>query len=152
MSSLTETQYLKLKPSDKGTHYLWKYVFYLYRFVRWTRCIWWAIENNYLLVYKFFELYSWINSYNQKIKQKWSSVQKITCVTAIADKKMISVLCVFWVLCSPPQFAVQIKYFLQLHSIFSRNPQRKRKKTNQKLHVNKAVLQIWLVKDIWNIF
>ena len=30
-------------------------MFYLYGFVRWTKCIWWALENNYLLVYKIFE-------------------------------------------------------------------------------------------------
>ena len=37
-----------------------------------------------------------------EIKQKLSSIQKITCITAIADKK-ISLLCVSGVLCFPPQ-------------------------------------------------
>ena len=57
VSSLTEIQYLQIDPSEKGTHtnkIMMLEMFYLYGFVRWTKCIWWAIENNYLLVYKFF--------------------------------------------------------------------------------------------------
>ena len=42
---------------------------------------------------------------HSKIKQKSSSVQKITSISAIADKK-ISVLCVSGILCSPPQSTV----------------------------------------------
>ena len=68
-----------------------------------------------------------------EIKQKLPLVQKITCITAIADKKIISLFCVSEVLCSPPQPTVQIKWFLQLGSIFSWNQYRKRKKTNQQL-------------------
>ena len=30
-------------------------MFYLYGFLRWTKCIWWALENNYLLVDNLFE-------------------------------------------------------------------------------------------------
>ena len=67
-----------------------------------------------------------------EIKQKLSSVQKITCITAIADNKIISVVYVSWVPCSPPQ----IKFFLQLGTIFSWNSQQKRKKANQQLYVN----------------
>ena len=44
-----------------------------------------------------------------KIKQKLSLVQKITCITAIANKKIISVFYVSGVLFSPPQLVVQIK-------------------------------------------
>ena len=44
-----------------------------------------------------------------EINQTLSSVPKITCITAIADKKIICVFCVSGVLSSPPQSAVQIK-------------------------------------------
>ena len=46
-----------------------------------------------------------------EIKQELSSVQKITCITAIAiaDKKIKSTSCLFGVLYSPHQSAVQIK-------------------------------------------
>ena len=46
-----------------------------------------------------------------EIKHKWSSVQKLNynCITAIADKKIISSFCVSRVLCSPTHSAVQIK-------------------------------------------
>ena len=71
-----------------------------------------------------------------EIKQKLFSVQKTTCITAIADKKIISVLYVSGVLCASPHSVVLIKQFLQLGSIFSRNPQLKRKKPNQQLHLN----------------
>ena len=43
-----------------------------------------------------------------------ASGQKITCITATADKKIISVFCVSGVMCSLPQSAVQMKWFLQL--------------------------------------
>ena len=78
-----------------------------------------------------------LNEYLQpEIKQKPSSVQKITCVTAIANKRTISVFCVSGVLCSLPQSAVQIKQFPHLVSIFSWNQKPKRKKANQQLYVN----------------
>ena len=44
-----------------------------------------------------------------EIKQKLSPVQKITSITATADKKIISVFCVFKVLSSPLQSAAQIE-------------------------------------------
>ena len=44
-----------------------------------------------------------------EIKQKLSSVQKITCITANNDNKIISLLYVFGVLFSLTQSAVQIK-------------------------------------------
>ena len=37
----------------KGTHASESMILkmsYLYGFIRWTKCIWWAIKNNYLLV------------------------------------------------------------------------------------------------------
>ena len=84
-------------------------MFYLYGFVRWTRCIWWALENNYLLVYKLSECaVEWIPTIRNKA-DKWSSVEKFTCITAIADKKIINVFFVTGVLCSLPQSAVQLK-------------------------------------------
>ena len=131
MSSLTEIRYLQIKPSEKGTHTndnMMLEVFCLNGFVRWTKCIWWTKENNYLLACKLFEFaVEWIPA--TRIKQKLSSVQKITRIIAIADKKIISVFCVSGVLRSAPQYFVQIKWFLQLGSIFSCNRQRKRKKS-----------------------
>ena len=83
-------------------------MFYLHGFVRWTKCIWWAIENCYIFVYKLLEFaVEWISI--TRIKQELSSVQKIICIITITDKKMISVFCVSGVLCFPPQPAVQIK-------------------------------------------
>ena len=43
-----------------------------------------------------------------EIKQKLSSIQKITRNTTITHKKIISVFCVSEVFCSPPPSAVQI--------------------------------------------
>ena len=52
---------MQIEPSGKGTNSnenlmlgikcLYGYVKYVYRFVRRTKCIWWAIGNNYLHVY-----------------------------------------------------------------------------------------------------
>ena len=83
-------------------------MFYLCGFVRWTKCIWWAIENYYLLVYLLFEFAAeWFRAVRNKAEL--SPVLKITCITAIADKKIISVFCVSGILFSPLQSAVQIK-------------------------------------------
>ena len=71
---------------------------YLYGFVRWRKCIWWTIENNYLPVYKLFEFaVEWIPLIRNK--EVLSSVQKFTFITAIADKKITMVYCVFCVFC-----------------------------------------------------
>ena len=75
-------------------------MFYMREFVRWTKCIWWAIENHYLHVYKFFEFV--VNEFLQsEITQKLSSVQKIICITAIADEKIRSLFRVSGLLFSP---------------------------------------------------
>ena len=70
VSSLTKNQYLQIEPGQKGTHTnenMMLKIFYLYGFLRGTKCTWWALENNYWLVYKLFECaVEWINSYNQK--------------------------------------------------------------------------------------
>ena len=66
-------------------------------------------------------------------KAEITSFQKVTCITVIDDKKIENAFCVSRVLYSSPQFPVQIKYFLQTGSIFSWNPQRKRKNANQHL-------------------
>ena len=79
-------------------------IFYLYGYVRWKKTIWWAMENNYLRVYKLFEFaVEWIPAMGNKVEIIF------TCITAIADKKIMSVFCVSEVLCSPSQSAVQIK-------------------------------------------
>ena len=70
MSSLTEIQYLQTEPSEQGTHTngsMMLKMFYLYGFGRWTKGIWWAIENNYLLIYKRFEFaVEWILAIRDK--------------------------------------------------------------------------------------
>ena len=56
--SLTKIQYLQIEPSKKRTltnESLMLKMFYLCEFIRWAKYIQWAIENNYLLVYKLFE-------------------------------------------------------------------------------------------------
>ena len=60
-------------------------------------------------MYKIFEFaVEWIPAIRNKAEIIFSS--KITCITAIADKKIISVFCVSGVLCCPLQpAAVQIK-------------------------------------------
>ena len=83
-------------------------MFYLYGFVRWIKCIRWAIENNCLLVYKLFE-FAIERIPLIKNKAELSSVQKIPCITPIADKKILSVLCVSGVLCFRPESAVKSK-------------------------------------------
>ena len=50
VSSLTKIHYLQIKPSERGTHNNRTMMLNLYGFVRWTRCIWWAIEDNYMFV------------------------------------------------------------------------------------------------------
>ena len=42
------------------------------------------------------------------IKQKLSSVQKIPCITAIADKKILSTFCISEVLCCTTLSTVQV--------------------------------------------
>ena len=98
----------------KRNIYQWKYdaqnvSSILYGFVRWTNCIWWAIENNYLLVYILFEFaIEWIPAIRNKTEL--SSVQKITCIIAIADKTCKYILCI-WDIILPagPFSAGQIK-------------------------------------------
>ena len=58
MSALKEIQYLQIEASGKETHSNeneMPKLFCLYGLVRWTKCIWCATENTYLLVYKLFE-------------------------------------------------------------------------------------------------
>ena len=80
VSSLTKIQYLQIEPSEKRTHTnenMMLKMFFLYGFVRWGNSIWWAIENTYLLFYKFFEFpVEWIPAIRNKTEQKLSSVQK----------------------------------------------------------------------------
>ena len=49
-------------------------MFYLYGFFRWTKCIWWALENNYFLVYKLFQLtVEWLPTIRVKAEIIFSS-------------------------------------------------------------------------------
>ena len=59
-----------------------------------------------------------LNEFQQEIKQKLSSVQKIICISAITDKKIISAFCVSGVYYSPPQSTVQINNLFSL-ALFS---------------------------------
>ena len=62
----------------------------------------------YLLVYKLFEFaVEWIPAIGNKAEL--SSVKKITCITAIADNKIMSVFYVSGTLRVPSQSATQIK-------------------------------------------
>ena len=111
VSLITEIHYLQIEPGGKGTHVnesMMLKMFYLYEFVRWAKCIWWTIVNNYFLVYKLFELaVEWIPLI--RIKKKLFLAHKIIYITAVADKKMISVFSVSEVLYSQPQSTIQIK-------------------------------------------
>ena len=118
----------------KRNIYQWKYdaqnvSSILYGFVRWTNCIWWAIENNYLLVYILFEFaIEWIPAIRNKTEL--SSVQKITCIIAIADKTCKYILCLDLFL------LVKSNSFFSL-ALFSPGIQNGReKKANQQLYVN----------------
>ena len=119
VSSLTEIQYLLIEPSGKGTHTnqsLMLKIFYLYGFVRWTKCIWSAIENNYLLVYKLLSLQ--LNEFPQpEIKQKYS-VQKIACINAIGDKTITKCILCIWGIVLPTSFCCS-NSFCHLNSFFS---------------------------------
>ena len=70
VSLLTEIYYLQIEPCEKGTHSNETIIlkrFYLYEIVIWTECIWWALENNYFLVYKLFEFATeWIPTIRNK--------------------------------------------------------------------------------------
>ena len=48
LSSLTKNQYLQTEPSENGMYTdesMMLKISYLYGFVRWTKCIWWAVEK-----------------------------------------------------------------------------------------------------------
>ena len=95
--TLTTIQYLQIDPSRKGTHtkeiMMLRMFFFLYRFVRWTKCIWWAIESFLSL-----QMNEFLQS---EIKQKLFPVLKFSWIAAVADKKILVVFCVSAVLCSP---------------------------------------------------
>ena len=95
--TLTTIQYLQIDPSRKGTHtkeiMMLRMFFFLYRFVRWTKCIWWAIESFLSL-----QMNEFLQS---EIKQKLFPVLKFSWIPAVADKKILVVFCVSAVLCSP---------------------------------------------------
>ena len=128
---------MQIEPSEKE-HMLmkvWCLKSFIYMDSSDALCIWWAREIITRLLINFLSLQ--LNEFLQsEMKQKLSSVENIICITAIADKKIKSVFCISGVLGSPPHSAVQFKQLLQLGSIFSWNPQRKRKKANQLLYVN----------------
>ena len=115
-SSLTEIQYLQIKPGEKRTHTsesMMLKMFYLYEFFRWTKYIWWAIENNYLIVYKLVEFaVEWIPAIRNKVKIIFSSKNHLH----YCNCWIVSMFCVSVVLYSLPLSPVQIKsawlYFL----------------------------------------
>ena len=76
----------------------------------------------YLFIYYYKLIICWFISFlsyqlseflQSEIKQKLSSVQKITCVTAIADKEIISIFCV------SGYFAPHLSLLFKLNSFFS---------------------------------
>ena len=68
-------------------------------------------ELKEIIIYSFTSFLSFLLNelLQSEIKQKLSSFKKNTCVTAIADKKIISMFCVSGVLCSSPKSDVQVK-------------------------------------------
>ena len=90
------------------------------------------------LLISFFSLQ--LNEFLQsEIQQTLTSIQKVTCITGIADKKIIiwGIISLSGVLCSPLQFAVQIKQFLQFCLYFLlESSTEEGNKANQELHVN----------------
>ena len=82
--SVQDLMYFQIERSEKGTH-----------------------TNEKMMLKMFYLHVEWI--LQSEKKQKLSSVQKITCITAIADKKIRRSLSLSVVLCSPFKSAVQIK-------------------------------------------
>ena len=108
--SLTEIEYLQIKPS-KREHIPMK-VWCLKFFI----CANSSDEKSGLdgLICSFISFLSLqLNEFLQsEIEQKLSSIQKFTCVTAIANKKITRVFSVSGLLYSLPQSAVEIKVSL----------------------------------------
>ena len=98
--SLTKIQYLQIEPSTKGTHIsesMMLKMFYLYGFIRWTKCIWWAIKNNYLLIYQIL-VRSWMNSCSQKWSRNYLQLEKSLALMKLSIKKYL----VYSVYCARP--------------------------------------------------
>ena len=77
VSSLTEIQHLHIETSEKETYTNERKMLkmlYLYGFVRWIKCIWWIIENNYLFFSKLFDFaVEWIPVIRNKAEIVFSS-------------------------------------------------------------------------------
>ena len=113
-SSLTEVQYLQVEPCEKGTHTNESMMLKMFTYSD-SPDEQSAFERlQKIIICSFIGFLSLqLNEFLQsKIKQKLSSVQRITCTTAFADEKILNVFCVSQVLYSPPQSALQIKQFL----------------------------------------
>ena len=133
-SSLTEIQYLQVEPCEKGTHTNESMMLKIFTYLD-SPNEQSAFERLQKIIICSFTgfLSLQLNEFLQsKSKQKLSSVQRIACITVFADEKMLNIFCVSQVLYFPSQSALQIKQFLQCVSIFSWNPQGKRKKANQR--------------------
>ena len=127
----TRCVYFKIEPSETWAHAnesMILKIFYLYGFVRWTKCIWWLYNLTICSFINFLSLQ--LNDILQsEIKQNYLQFKKITFITAIADNKIMCIICICGY-CAP-QLSLLLKlntYFLQLDSLFSWNSQRKRKK------------------------
>ena len=89
-----------------------------------------------------------LNEYLQsEIKHKLSSVQKITCITAITDKKIKSAFCLSEVLGSPPHVLFNLSSFFSLALLSLRIHNRRDKKlTNNYTSIK------WFFKDVIYLF
>ena len=143
--SLTETQYLEIEPSGKEVHTnksMMLKMLFLRGCVRRRKCVWWAIENNYLLVYNLFEIgIKWIPAMRKKAEIIFSSMYL-------------------------GYFALQLSLLFKLNTFSSLSPfssgiYNGREKKADQLYVNNYMYIRWFFKDaiyffcfqnIWNIF
>ena len=120
--SLTEIQYLQIKPSEKGTDtntIMMLKMFFCTNLSRDQSIFDWLKK---IIICLFISCYSFrFNKFLQsEIKQKLSSFKKLLALLQLLIKINKCVLC-FGGLCFSPQSVVQIKLFLQFGLIFSCN-------------------------------
>ena len=74
-------------------------MFYLYGFFRWTKCIWWAIENNYLLIYKVFEFeVGWVSAV--RISRNYLHFRKSLALLKLLLRNSKCILCIWGIVIS----------------------------------------------------
>ena len=134
MSSITKIQYWQIELSEKWTHGSESRLlkeFYVYRFIRWTKHIWWARENWFFWFYIAF------------LSKLFKYLQKTIFLSAGLFMQIVTftIQCMhnlWWIESSPSELKLEIfsawQYFLLQTAT-------KQKRTNQQFSVNYAVLQ-----------